>query len=322
MLLPHLIDTRQLTRDWMEEKLFPLCDSLRAGEAGHRPLAGQALYCLFYEPSFLTRTSFERAMSLLGGHVQFTEDASQFFPVRTTSYIEDTIKFLTSLHFNAVVLRSSQPGVVKAAAEVGGLSVINGGSDIDHPTQALLDIYTLRRELGRVDGIKIAVVGRVDHRNVNSLLMALTRYEAVQVILVPFTGQANQEVLEFCRTTGLTISIESSLTPFTQELDAIYVNGAETAAHAQLLVDRNLVKVKIDQNLLQALRTDCVILDPMQRTESLTTVDRDSRWAGYRQAENGLFVRMAVLLDLLDNRYAAVDGLSWKLSNTMYSGSV
>ena len=187
------------------------------------------------------------------------------------------------------------------------------------PWSRILTSSSLHSSLGR---IKIAVVGRVDHRNVNSLLMALTRYEAVQVILVPFTGQANQEVLEFCRTTGLTISIESSLTPFTQELDAIYVNGAETAAHAQLLVDRNLVKVKIDQNLLQALRTDCVILDPMQRTESLTTVDRDSRWAGYRQAENGLFVRMAVLLDLLDNRYAAVDGLSWKLSNSMYSGSV
>ena len=118
----HLTDTRKITRAWMEE-FFPLCDSLR-DEGSGASLAGRSMYCLFYEPSFLTRTSFERAMSLLGGHVQFTEDASQFFPVRTKSYIEDTIKFLASLHFDAVVLRSSQVGAVEAAAEADVIPVI------------------------------------------------------------------------------------------------------------------------------------------------------------------------------------------------------
>jgi aspartate carbamoyltransferase catalytic subunit len=264
-----------------------------------KALAGRSLYCLFYEPSFLTRTSFERAMSLLGGQVQFTEDASQFFPVRTTSNIEDTIKFLASLHFDAVVLRSSQPGVVTAASEADVLSVINGGSDVDHPTQALLDIYTLQRELGRVDGIRLAVVGRVDHRNVNALLMALTLYRDVQVMLFPFSGQANPQVLSLCRDAGMTVRVESSLEPFIKEVDAIYLNGAETASHSQLVMSHNLVRVKIDQRVLQELRPDCIILDPMQNTEPLLTNKGDSRWAGYRQAENGLFVRMAVLLQML-----------------------
>ena len=284
----------------MERDLFPLCDSIRNGKSVGNALANRALYCLFYEPSFLTRTSFERAMSLLGGHAQFTEDASQFFPVRTASYIEDTIKFLASLHFDVVVLRSNQPGAVTAAAEADVLSVVNGGSLLDHPTQALLYIYTLRRELGGVDGIRLAVVGRVAHRNVNALLMALTLYRDVQIVLFPFSGQVNSEVLEFCREAGMTISVESSLTPIAQELDAIYLNGAETAAHADLVMAHNLVNVKIDQDLLQALRPDCVILDPMQRTEPLITNNGDSRWAGYRQAENGLFVRMALLLQMLN----------------------
>lgn len=301
LLLPHLTDSRQLSRAWMERELFPLCDDLRNGHGVNRPLVGCALYCLFYEPSFLTRTSFERAMYLLGGQVQFTEDASQFFPVRTTSYIEDTIKFLASLHFDLVVLRSSQPGAVRAAAQANVLPVINGGSDIDHPTQALLDIYTLQRELGGIDGIKIAVLGRADHRNVNALLMALALYREVQVLLLPFTGQANPEVLEFCRNSGMAVSVESSLTPFTQDLNAIYFNGPETAAHTQLVMARNLAKVKIDQHLLKALRPDCVILDPMQRSESLIDHNGDARWAGYRQAENGLFVRMALLLQMLDS---------------------
>ena len=156
-MLQHLTDSRQLSRAWMETELFPLCDSLRNNMRMNKSLVGRALYGLFYEPSFLTRTSFERAMSLMGGQVQFTEDASQFFPVRTSSYVEDTVKFLASLHFDVVVLRSNQPGAIAAAVGANALSVINGGSDLDHPTQALLDIYTLRRELGGVDGIRIAV---------------------------------------------------------------------------------------------------------------------------------------------------------------------
>ena len=126
-MLRHLTHTRQLSRSWLEQELFPLCDSLREAKSLDKHLVGRSLYCLFYEPSFLTRTSFERAMSLMGGQVQFTEDASQFFPVRTTSYIEDTIKFLASLHFDVVVLRSNQPGAVTAAANVDLLSVISGG---------------------------------------------------------------------------------------------------------------------------------------------------------------------------------------------------
>ena len=129
----HLTDSRQLNRAWMETELFPLCDSLRNDMGVDKPLAGRALYGLFYEPSFLTRTSFERAMSLLGGQVQFTEDASQFFPVRTSSYVEETMNFLASLHFDVVVLRSNQPGAIAAAAGTNALSVINGGSDFTTP---------------------------------------------------------------------------------------------------------------------------------------------------------------------------------------------
>ena len=279
-----------------------MCESLRSSTDTGTVLAGRALYCLFYEPSFLTRTSFERAMTLLGGQVQFTEDASQFFPVRTTSYIEDTVKFLASLHFNAVVLRSSQPGAVATAADTDVLSIINGGSDLDHPTQALLDIYTLQRELGTLDGIRVAVVGRVDHRNVNALLMALALFRDVQVMLFPFSGAARPEVLEYCRDAGMTVTVETSVDQFGPELHAIYLNGAETAAHAQLLEQRDLVPIRVDDQLLRDLGPRCVILDPMQRSRPLISDSTDFRWAGYRQAENGLFVRMAILTKLLSDQ--------------------
>ena len=297
----QLVHTPELSRDWMESKLFPLCDSIRDGAAVNQRLEGRALYCLFYEPSFLTRASFERAMGLLGGNTQHTEDASQFFPVRTTAHIEDTIKFLKSLHFDAVVIRSGQQGAVEDAAAAGIVTVINGGSPEDHPTQGLLDIYTFHRELGRVDGIKVAVVGRLDHRNVNALLMALALFEDIQVTLVPLSGQANQTVIEHCSNAGVTFAVESELLSSADLFDAIYVNGAETPSHANLVKSRNMVSVKVDEELLAALRPDCVILDPMQRNELIVTDTGDPRWAGYRQAENGLYVRMGLLMELLGN---------------------
>ncbi len=298
---PHLIDSHQLTREWLEQDLFPSCNALREGAIDQNKLAGKALFSLFYEPSFLTRNSFERAMSLMGGKIHFTEDASQFFPSQAASHIEDTIQFLACLHFDVIVIRTNQPGAVSAAAEADVVSVINGGSDVDHPTQAILDVYTLQRELGKVDGIKLAVAGRVNHRNVNALLITLAQFNDVQVRLMPYTGRPNADVMNYCQNAGMDISVESSLAPYAKDLDAIYVNGADTAAHTQLMLDRGLAKEKIDAEMLQELRPDCVILDPMQRTESLITSTKDPRWAGFRQAENGLYVRMALLLQMLDS---------------------
>ena len=120
-----------------------------------------------------------------------------------------------------------------------------------------------------MDGITIAVVGRINHRNVNALLITLAQFRDVKVILVPFTGKANPNVFTYCETAGMKIGVESSLAPLAKELDAVYVNGADTTAHTQLMIDRGLDKEKIDHRLLQELRQDCLILDPMQRSESL-----------------------------------------------------
>ena len=115
----HLTGTSQLTREWMESELFPLCDELRgSGDLGTR-LAGRSLYCLFYEPSFLTRTSFERAIGLLGGQAYHTEDASQFFPVRTPNYVDNIINILASTVYqpidNLALSGATRMGVVAFA---------------------------------------------------------------------------------------------------------------------------------------------------------------------------------------------------------------
>ena len=203
--------TSQLDREFIETRLFPLSDTLRDGEVADRRLSGLALYSLFYEPSLLTRTSFERAMGLLGGQVYHTEDASQFYPVSNASHIDNVINILASLRIDVVVLRSSAPGVVERAEFADTLAVINGGSADDHPTQALADLYTLKRELGGIDGVHVAVVGRLEHRNVNALLRGLALFENIRVTLIPVSGGVDPDVLNHCRQQGMRIDTESDI---------------------------------------------------------------------------------------------------------------
>ena len=294
----HLTSTKQLDRVWMDSELFPLCQQYREGRSLARNLNGLAIYCLFYEPSFLTRTSFERAIEILGGTAYHTEDASQFFPVNTPRYVDNIIGILASLHIDLVVLRSSESGVVDTAERSDALPIINGGSRDDHPTQSLADLYTLQQELGGVDGISLAVVGRLEHRNVSALLMGLSLFEGVSVTLLPFSGQADPDVVSYCEERGMKLSTARS-TDALGEVDAIYLNGPRTRAHAQLLRSRGGLHLTIDEKFMSGLRPHCVILDPMQRGGDVDIQVRDRRLAFYRQAENALLVRMALLSQML-----------------------
>ena len=294
----HLTSTKQLDRQWVEGDLFAACERIRSGRVSGDALRGLSLYCLFYEPSFLTRTSFERAIGLLGGAAYHTEDASQFFPVRTPNFIDHTIGMLASLHVDLVVLRCSEAGAVDRAAEVDAIPTVNGGSDSDHPTQALGDVYTLHRELGGVDGARIAVVGRLDHRNVSALLMGLAMFDDVGVTLVPLSGRPDPDVVEHCEIRGLRLQTETDVEA-ARDADAIYLNAPRTVAHADLLRSRGYMRVRIDDAFMSMLKPGCVLLDPMQRGGDFPIEVEDERLAFYRQAENGLFARMALLSHML-----------------------
>ena len=258
---PHLTTTSQLDRTFIEARLFPLCETLRSGNAADGRLSGLALYSLFYEPSLLTRTSFERAMGLLGGQIYHTEDASQFFPVSNASHIDNVIKILASMRIDVVVLRSSAPGVVERAEFADSLTVINGGSADDHPTQALADLYTLQRELGGIDGVNVAVVGRLEHRNVNALLRGLALFDDISVTLIASSGGVDPDVLNYCRQRGMCVSLENDLDTL-QAADAIYLNAPRTVAHARLLRSRGALSLRIDGDFMAKLKPRCIILDP------------------------------------------------------------
>ena len=257
------------------------------------------MYSLFYEPSLLTRTSFERAMGLLGGQIYHTEDASQFFPVSNASHIDNVIKILASMRIDVVVLRSSAPGVVERAEFADSLAVINGGSADDHPTQALADLYTLQRELGGIDGVNVAVVGRLEHRNVNALLRGLALFDDISVTLIAASGGVDPDVLHYCRQRGMSVSLENDLDAL-HAADAIYLNAPRTVAHARLLRSRGTLSLRIDGDFMAKLKSNCIILDPMQRSGDFAVEVEDDRLAFYRQSENALVMRMAILANMFD----------------------
>ena len=294
----HLIDTTKLDRDWVEGELFSLCDKIRIQSDFEPAMQGRSLYCLFYEPSFLTRTSFEQAAGLMDGQAFHTEDASQFFPVHTPNYIDNIINILASLHINLVILRSGDPGVVERAASAEAMPVVNGGSPDDQPTQALADLYTIHNELGGVDGKTIAVVGRLEHRNVSALLKGLAMFDDIKLMLVPFSGQVPEEVVGHCEENGVTLQEHRDVDSLS-EADAIYLNGPRTVAHAQLLRSRGSGHLKIDDEFMSRLKDNCIVMDPMQRSGDFSIETQDARLAFYRQAENALFVRMAVIRHVL-----------------------
>ena len=293
----HFTQTTDMDREWIEDIMFPRCDALRNGDSARAPMDGKALYCLFYEPSFLTRTSFERACELLGGKAYHTEDASQFFPVHNTQFVDDIIYILASLKMDVVVIRTGDPHVTERAAATGAMHVINGGSSDDHPTQALADLYTIQRERGKIDGSTVAVVGRLDHRNVSALLKGLAMFKGVNVIPVPFSGQMPERVMHHCAERGVTFQPDAEL-DMVSEADVIYLNGPRTLAHMQLLASRGKGRLVIDQEFMDSLKPHCIVMDPMQRSGDFSVEVRDERLAFYRQAENALYARMAVLYSL------------------------
>ena len=172
--LHHIIEAQQFDRPWLEEELFPLADEMKkvARRGGSDVFLGKRMITLFYEPSTRTRASFEMAMDLLGGKVVFsTENARQFSSAAKGETLEDTIRILNGYYPDVIVLRYDEEGGAKRAAAVSKMPIINAGDGPgQHPTQALLDLYTIQKEIGRVSDTSIAMVGDLARgRTVRSL---------------------------------------------------------------------------------------------------------------------------------------------------------
>ncbi len=304
MKIKHIIEARQFGREWLEKELFPLTKEMEGiiKRGNSNVLQGKNMISFFYEPSTRTRCSFEAAMTLLGGRVIFsTENARQFSSVAKGETLEDTIRILNGYRPDVIVLRYDKENGAQTAARFSLVPIINAGDGAgEHPTQALLDIYTIQKELGKIDGISIAMVGDLARgRTVHSLSYLLGKFSDVKIYFVsPESLKIKGEIKDYLKGENISFFEETDLKKVAPLVDVIYQTRIQKERGSSL--DEAGGFYIVNQEILNLMKKDAIIMHPLPRNEEISPeVDSDSRAAYFRQAENGLYVRMALLKMML-----------------------
>jgi len=306
MRLKHLIESQQLSVDILFE-LFSLAEDIRTNpEKYSESLKGKILATLFYEPSTRTRLSFESAILKLGGQVIGTENAKEFSSVVKGESLEDSIRVIAK-YADVIAMRHNEEGSAKRASEVSPSPIINAGDGKgQHPTQALLDVYTIKREFNRLNNLKIAMVGDLaSGRTVRSLCYLLAKFtDRIEIIFVsPPHLKMKDDIKEYLRRHNLSFTESTNLNQVLQQADIIYMTRIQKERMSLEDYEKAKGKFIINRENFSLIKPEARILHPLPHVEeidlSIETENTDPRIAYFRQAENGLFVRMALLLHLL-----------------------
>ncbi len=303
MPLHHVIASQQFTLPLLTE-LFDRTRQMErvVARGGTLDYQRRIMATLFYSPSTRTRFSFEAAMFRLGGRVMSTEQARMFSSEIEGEQLEDTIRIIGG-YSDVIVLRHTEQGGAERAAAVSPVPVINAGDGNggQHPTQALLDLYTIARER-RLEGLTIAIIGELDRgRTARSLAYLLSKFDRVKIFFVsPPEVQMRPDILEHLDEHGVWYALESDIDKVIRQVDVVY----QTRILPERLANcEHLRRYTIDSSVLQRMKPNAMILHPLPRTVELDkTVDSDPRALYFRQATNGLFVRMALLTLLWDGK--------------------
>ena len=298
MAVKHVVEVGQFNRDEVE-RLFAEANRLRLLEHGHRSLAGRILATIFYEPSTRTRLSFESAMLRLGGQVISTENAREFSSAIKGESIEDTVRIVSG-YADAIVIRHYEQGAAARAASVSRVPILNAGDGPgEHPTQALLDLYTIRHELGRMDGLRIALVGDLRFgRTARSLALLTCLTEDSELIFVsPPEVPMGNDIRRILDANSVKYRDETDLSGVLQDVDVVYqtrIQKERFATPEEYEAARGVYV--LDQSSYDRLNPSAIVLHPLPRVDEISTdVDADPRSAYFRQAHNGVFIRMALL---------------------------
>ena len=263
---------------------------------------GQTLGYLFFEPSTRTRLSFQAAMALLGGTSLGIADVTSSSTQKGES-LADTVKIM-SLYSDVLVLRHTLDGSSRFAAEVSDKPIINAGSGTEeHPTQAIQDLFTIKKEKKKIDGLKIGIVGDLKYgRTVYSLLYALGNYDVEVHLISPEALKIRPDsVYEIKK--GLSFTETTNIEEHIDDLDVVYVTRIQKERFPD---EEEYLKVKgsyvIGLDMLQKMKDDAIILHPLPRLDEISTdVDKTKQAKYFEQAEYGKFTR-AALLGLILNK--------------------
>jgi aspartate carbamoyltransferase catalytic subunit len=294
----HLVKSQQFTKENLFS-MFKKADELRIYSTNS--LNNKILMALFYEPSTRTRLSFESAMLKLGGTVIGTENAREFSSAVKGESLEDSIRVLGK-YADVIVMRHSETGAAKQAAEVSSVPIINAGDGKgQHPTQALLDVYTIYREFKRLNNLKIAVVGDLaSGRTVRSLCYLLGKFEDIEIIFVsPDNLRVGDDIKEYLLKHNIKHREEDDLNKVLEEVDVVYMTRIQKERISLGDYEKAKGKFVINEDNFELVNPNSRIMHPLPHVEEIDlpieVEETDPRVAYFRQAENGLYARMALL---------------------------
>ncbi len=259
-------------------------------------LKGKILATLFFEPSTRTRLSFETAMLKLGGsNIGFAE--AEIASVKKGENLADTIRTVEN-YADTIALRHGLEGSAKLAAEFSKVPIINAGTGSEeHPTQAFIDLYTMRKEKGKIDGLKIALVGDLRYgRTVHSLAYALALYNVELFFVSPETLRMRKDVLQTIKN-KIPVTEDANLETIMPQIDVLYVTRIQKERFPDA-AEYAKVKgaYKIDLKTLKGVKKDMIILHPLPRVDEIAAeVDGTPQAKYFQQVWNGIVVRMALL---------------------------
>ncbi len=263
---------------------------------GTDTLKGKILATLFFEPSTRTRLSFEAAMQKLGGTTIGFSDAETASTKKGENLV-DTIRTVEN-YADAIALRHRLEGAAVVAAEYSKKPIINSGTGAqEHPTQALIDLYTIQKEKHQIDNLKIALIGDLRYgRTVHSLAHALSNYNVELFLVAPEMLQMQQDILKDVKT-KITVTENQSLDEIIPKIDVLYVTRIQKERFPDPAEYQKLKGAyRIDQKTIKPAKKDLIIMHPLPRVDEIAPeVDNTPHARYFQQVGNGLYVRMAIL---------------------------
>lgn len=300
----NILSVRQFSRSDLED-IFGVAHEMRTmveRVGAFDLLKGKILANLFYEPSTRTSSSFMAAMQRLGGAVIPISEV-KYSSVAKGESLPDTVRTL-GCYADVIVLRHPEVGSAALAAKHAGKPIINAGDGVgEHPTQALLDTFAIREELGRLDGLTVTMLGDLKYgRTVHSLARLLTQFSGIRLNYVsPDALRMPSDVMEEVAAKGLPQTEHSTLENILPETDVLYVTRVQKERFEDPAVYENVKNAfVIDPQVMRIAKREMIVLHPLPRvTEISMDFDDDPRAAYFRQMEYGLYVRMALLAMVL-----------------------
>lgn len=296
----NIIDVDQLADKTLLHRLFRRADAFRDMPPSDypKPLQHLTICTIFFEPSTRTRLSFETAIQNLGGQLITVENAGDYSSAKKGESLEDTIKTIQE-YANGIVIRHPEIGSAERAAKVSRVPIINAGDGAaQHPTQALLDLYTIHQAKGAIDGLKVVLVGdTLNSRTIHSLAKLLSLYKVEILLLAPPALRIPQEYLDLFQKLAIPFSLHETWDEVIEVADVVYINRVQKERFKSM-EEYEAVKDSciLTLALVQRMKTDAIIMDPLPRVNEIElAVDDDPRAIYFQQVRNGLYTRMALL---------------------------